>query len=279
MGEFCFSYLPFSYRTKVYLAVTSVIMYWFKPRRCGPTYQGSTAVCSSLPLPLCRESPSLPPVSCVMLCPPVSLHRLPPSSGTFSIPPSVCFCHPACGHHEEALCKARLSHVFRAKAQCLALWVLSICHIETSECHPSPVSSSPQPQVPHEHLSMAIAPSCPSHSHSCPCGLLSHRAEACTGRQGSQECPGREPLTGRLATSVCRDFGHPHFTAVRNFRKLVISYPVWLRKLKFREKKLAGGHGITEPDPTEISGLWTRVALVRSDLNLSKFRNCHCSTH
>lgn len=139
-----------------------------------------------------------------MLCPPVSLHRLPPSSGTFSIPPSVCFCHPACGHHEEALCKARLSHVFRANAQCLAWWVLSICHIETSECHPSPVSSSPQPQVPHEHLSMAIAPSCPSHSHSCPCGYCLIGQKLAQGGKGLRSAQAGNLSQGGLL-QVCAE--------------------------------------------------------------------------
>lgn len=44
-------------------------------------------------------------------------------------------------------------------------------------------------------------------------------------------------------------FWTPNFTAVRNFRKLVISHSVWLRKLKFGEKKeLVRGHEITELD-------------------------------
>lgn len=231
----------------MYLAVTSVIMYWFKPRLCGLTFRRLHGSVRLSPfLYLCAESPSLSPVSCMMLCPSVSLHRLPPSSRTphpfLQVSASAI---QSVVTMREAPCRAHWSRVFWAKAQCLAWWVLSICHIETSEGRPSTVSSSPQPQVSHEHLSMAIAPSCLSHSHSYPCGLLSHRAQACTGWKVSQECPGREPFTGRLGTSVCRDFGHPHFTAVRNFRKLVISYSVWLRKLKFREKKeLAGGHEI-----------------------------------
>lgn len=57
--------------------------------------------------------------------------------------------------------------------------------------------------------------------------------------------PSGVPSSEETCHKYVHKFWTPHFTAVRDLRNLVISYPVWPRKLKFGEKKeLARGHGI-----------------------------------
>lgn len=69
-----------------------------------------------------------------------------------------------------------------------------------------------------------------------------------------------------------QEFWTPHFTAVRGLRELVISYPVWLRKLKFGQKKNLPEDVGSKLDPRgNLLSQGQGSPLLKSDLKLKKF--------
>ena len=149
-------------------------------------------------------------------------------------------CQPASGTVRAWLClsQARLCGVFRTEARCLAWCVLCIRHPETGTHAPPPRSwpSSARPTFRVSASWMAVPPShLESQSLASLCFIAYEAMSLWKDSPGlSREClagGGGAPLSGE---TYCHKYAQkswtPNFTAVRDFRKLVLSYPVWLRK-------------------------------------------------